>query len=168
MQRLRDMGWKMRILSGDHPQVAVAIGAELGLPAQDCLGAMTPEDKLKEVEQTTGLVVMVGDGVNDAAALAASDVGIAVHGGAEASLAAADIFLNRPGLHRIADLAEGSQRVMRVIRRNLAVSLAYNLIGVSLAFAGVLTPVWAAVLMPISSLTIVSLSWRARVFETLE
>ena len=138
------------------------------MPEQDCLGRMTPEDKLLVVEQTPGPTVMVGDGVNDAAALAAAGVGIAVHGGAEASLAAADIFLNRPGLQRIADLAEGAQRVMNVIRRNLAVSLLYNIIGVTLALMGVLTPVWAAVLMPVSSLTVVSLSWRARTFDSIK
>ncbi len=166
--RLQQMGWHLRILSGDHPQIAKAIGAELSLPEQDCLGRMTPEDKLLVVEQTPGPTVMVGDGVNDAAALAAAGVGIAVHGGAEASLAAADIFLNRPGLQRIADLAEGAQRVMNVIRRNLAVSLLYNIIGVTLALMGVLTPVWAAVLMPVSSLTVVSLSWRARTFDSIK
>jgi Cu2+-exporting ATPase len=92
-------------------------------------------------------------------------VGIAVHGGAEAALAAADVFVTRPGVARIAELLDGSRRAMRVVRRNLAFSLAYNVVGVALAMSGVLNPLVAAVLMPLSSLTVIVSSYRARTFR---
>jgi P-type Cu2+ transporter len=119
------------------------------------------------VEQAlaTGPVVMVGDGVNDAAAIARATVGVGVHGGAEASLAAADVYLARPGLAPLAELVQGAGRTLRVIRRNIAVSLAYNVVGASLAMTGIMDPLIAAVVMPVSSLTVVLVAWRSRTFE---
>lgn len=172
LESLQAQGWQLEILSGDHPQVVESVGTALGLPKANCHGGMSPEDKLAYVEQAVAVaprtplqpVVMVGDGWNDAAALAAADVGIAVHGSAEASLAAADIFVARPGIARLVDLTTGAKRTLRIIRLNLGVSLAYNAIGVGLALTGVLNPLIAAVLMPVSSLTVVSLAWRGRSF----
>jgi Cu2+-exporting ATPase len=108
---------------------------------------------------------MVGDGVNDAAAIAAATVGVGVHGGAEASLATADIFLTTPGLAPLVELVTGARRTMRVIRRNIAFSLLYNVVGASLAIAGVINPLIAAVMMPLSSLTVVLGSWYGTTYE---
>jgi len=166
LARIRARGWRVGMLSGDHPDVAAAVGRRLGLDEADVRGGMLPEAKLEVVELSLarGPVVMVGDGVNDAAALSLATVGIGVHGGAEAALAAADIFLTRPGLSAVAEVFEGSHRTIRVIRRNLIFSLGYNVIGASLAILGVISPLIAAILMPASSITVITSSYRARMF----
>ncbi len=166
VELLRARGWHVRLLSGDAPAVVVAAGHNLGIPAEDCIGGAAPEEKARVVRETArgGRVVMVGDGVNDAAAIAAASVGIGVHGGAESSLATADVYLSTPGLSPLVRLVEGSERTMHVIRRNIAFSLAYNVVAAGLAIAGVLNPLVAAILMPASSLTVVLASWRSRTF----
>lgn len=164
---LRSSGWSVRVLSGDHPAIVERVGAELGIDVSCVEGGATPERKLEVVEVLAahGRVVMVGDGVNDAAALAAATVGVAVHGGAEASMGAADVYLSRPGLTPLVELTEGARRTMRVIRRNLAVSLAYNAVAAGLAIGGLLNPLVAAVLMPLSGLSVIVLSYRSRTFD---
>ncbi len=164
--RLRGLGWRVGILSGDHPRVVERVADRLRIEPAMARGALSPEEKLAVIRAAgrEGPVVMVGDGVNDAAALAAAGVGIAVRGGAEASLAAADIYLNQPGLRPLADLVVGARRTMRVVNRNLGASLAYNLLAAGLAAGGVLTPLIAAVLMPVSSLTVLTSSLRSRSF----
>jgi Cu2+-exporting ATPase len=164
---LRARGWRTVMASGDVGEVARAVGHTLGFAPDDIHGTMSPEGKLALVEslrRSGQPVVMVGDGVNDAAAIAAASVGIGVHGGAEACLASADVFLARPGLTPLRELIEGAERTVHVIRRNFAFSLSYNVIGASLAMAGLLTPLIAAILMPLSSLTVVIASWRGRTF----
>ncbi len=167
LQQLRARGWRTIILSGDAPEVVASVGRTLGFASGDLVGAASPEAKLAFVEalKRQGPVVMVGDGVNDAAAIAAASVGIGVHGGAEACLSTADIYLARPGLGALVDLVDGAQRTMQVIKRNIAFSLGYNLIGAALAATGVLTPLIAAVLMPASSITVVLGSWYGHTFE---
>jgi len=164
---LRRLGWEVRVLSGDHPAVVDAVAGQVGLDRQAAEGEASPERKVQVVQELIGdgaTVAMVGDGVNDAAALSAASVGIAVHGGAEASLAAADVFLRRPGLAPVVELFRGARRAVGVIRRNIVVSLLYNLIMASLAVGGWINPLIAAVLMPIISLTVVALSYRSRTF----
>lgn len=170
LRRVGALGWRVGVLSGDHPAVVAAAGRRLALDPERCRGGVAPEEKARVVAAGTASepVVMVGDGVNDAAALAAATVGIAVHGGAEAALAASDVFVARGGVASIAMLLEGSRRAMRVVRRNLVFSLLYNVVGVSLAIAGLLSPLVAAVLMPLSSLTVIASSYRARVFPAPE
>ncbi|MHB1224377.1 MAG: HAD-IC family P-type ATPase [Gemmatimonadaceae bacterium] len=148
------------------PRLLALAGRRLGIPPCDCLGGASPEEKLRVVRETArgGRVVMVGDGVNDAAAIAAASVGIAVHGGAEASLATADVYLTTAGLSPLVRLVEGAGRTRHVIRRNIVFSLAYNLAAAALAIAGLLDPLVAAILMPASSLTVVLASWRSTTF----
>ncbi|HMR77843.1 MAG TPA: hypothetical protein PKD61_22190, partial [Polyangiaceae bacterium] len=93
-------------------------------------------------------------------------VGIAVHGGAEASLAAADVYVTEPGLRLLPQLFTGAERTLQVIRRNLRLSLAYNVVCAALAITGYISPLLAAVLMPLSSLSVVVSSYRARTFHS--
>ncbi|MGV3483917.1 MAG: heavy metal translocating P-type ATPase [Planctomycetaceae bacterium] len=168
IEALRDRGWTIGILSGDHQSAVSVIAQRLGIPHDRALGGLSPEQKLAMMEQSRrehGSVVMVGDGVNDAAALAAADVGIAVRGGAEASLQAAPVYLADSDLHGIVQLIDAARRTVKVIKRNFCVSLFYNSIAVSLAVGGVISPLIAAILMPISSLSILSLTLASKTFE---
>ena len=169
---LRRRGWRTTLLSGDDPRVAAAVGLQLGFAADATIGSATPEQKLAFVRErlehartTRWPVVMVGDGVNDAAAIAAANVGIGVHGGAEACLATADIYLTAPGIEPLVRLVEGSARMMRVIHRNIGFALCYNAVGVALAMTGRISPMIAALMMPASSLTVVLASWLGRTFD---
>jgi len=166
IEAIRGAGWRVGMLSGDHPDVVRRVAARLGLDADLCWGGATPEAKLRVVESLLpgGTVVMVGDGVNDAASLAAASVGVAVHGGAEASLEAADVSISRPGLAPIVELLTGARRSAGVIRRNLGASLVYNGLTASLAVTGLIGPLLAAALMPLSSVTVTTLSHRSRTF----
>ena len=169
IDRLRALGWRVALLSGDHPAVVRGTAQLLGIDLADATGGASPEDKLLRVEdaRTRGTVVMVGDGVNDAAAIAAATVGVGVHGGAEASMSAADVYLARPGLAPLVELVEGSRRTMLVIRNNILFSIAYNVLGATLALLGMLDPLIAAVLMPMSSLSVVLTSWRGHTFDVV-
>lgn len=152
-------GWEVGILSGDHPEIVRQVALEVGIDLSRAIGGLTPEDKLSMVRDThADSVVMVGDGANDAAALAAADVGIAVRGGAEVSLQAAPIFVSSGDLGSIIDLVQGARRTGRLIAAAFAVSLGYNLLAVGLAMAGLIGPLVAAVLMPISSISVLGLT----------
>lgn len=164
-------GVRPRVLSGDHPAVVARVAAVLGLPPEDALGGLTPEAKRDHVAGLVGApgrqgsVVMVGDGVNDAAALALADVGIAVHGGTGATIVAADVVLTREGIAPLLEVLDGARRLRGVVRRNLGFSLFYNGAAAAAAVAGFVGPLLAAVLMPVSSLTVVLSSALARPFE---
>ena len=167
---LRARGVRVRILSGDHADVVARVGAELGLPADDATGGLTPEAKrdivagLTSAAGRTGTVVMAGDGVNDAAALALADVGIAVHGGTGATIVAADVVLTREGVAPLLDLVAGARRLRGVVVRNLGFSLFYNVVASVVAVGGFVGPLVAALLMPVSSLTVVLSSVFTRTF----
>ncbi|GIW76343.1 MAG: copper-translocating P-type ATPase [Phycisphaerae bacterium] len=174
IRRMNQMGWRTNILSGDRRGVAQAIAIQVGIDSSSVMAQNSPEEKLRIVKslQERGRTVMVGDGINDAAALASADVGIAVHGGAEASLAAADVYIARPGLQPVADLLNMSRRTMNVIKRNLLISLGYNLLAGILAAGGAMSPMLAAVLMPLSAATVLSTAtwsiWRIQLSDTPE
>jgi Cu2+-exporting ATPase len=164
---LSELGWRVEILSGDDPRVVGAVGAELGLPLDRCAGAVTPEGKRARVEAARehGPVAMVGDGVNDAAAIAAATCGIAVSGAAEVAIEAADVLLRSSSIEAIAATAAGARATLATIRRSLAISLAYNISVGALAIAGLIHPLLAALLMPASSLSVLASSLRSRAFR---
>ena len=172
---LRRRGWRTVLLSGDTVQSSMRVGIALGFAPDDIIADASPEQKAEHVRAlvsasrataTPPCVAMVGDGVNDTAAIAAATVGIGVHGGAEASLSTADVAFTRPGLGALVALDAGAQGVMRVIRRNIAWAFTYNAIGIVLAMTGHISPLIAAIMMPASSLTVVLASWLGTSFRT--
>jgi len=163
---LRRAGWRVEVLSGDEDGTVKSAAAVLGVAGADARGGHAPEAKRARVLAllARGPVVMVGDGVNDAAAMAAATVGVGVHGGAEACLATADVFLSRAGLEPLVALVSGARRTMKLVRIGIGASIAYNVVGATLAFTGVINPLVAAVMMPVSSLTVVLIAWQGRTF----
>lgn len=158
-------GWRIAILSGDHPSLVARVARELGIA--EARGALSPTDKLDIVRQKqSGSTVFVGDGVNDTAALAAADVGIAVGGGADASRSAASVYMTRTDLAGVVELLEGCRKTMNTIRGNLRVSLVYNILAVAGSMGGMVSPLLAAFIMPLSSLTVLSIAMKSRTFNT--
>ena len=160
LESLTKRGWEIGILSGDHQSVVDRVATRMGIAPANAIGGANPESKLEMIKRSSvgGNVVMVGDGVNDSAALAAATVGIAGKNGVEASLAAAPVYLAKPGLEPILTLFRISDSAAKIMRKNLGVSLSYNLTFAGLAFAGFINPLTAAILMPISSITVVAMS----------
>lgn len=167
LEKLERLGWKIHLLSGDDERVVRRVGATLGIPRSRCHGAVSPEGKVAAVvaARARGPVVMVGDGVNDAAAMAAASAGIAVSGAAEIAIEAADVYLRSPSIAEVAETAAGAQATLATIRRNLRFSLAYNLIAGALAVTGWIHPLIAAAVMPASSLTVLASSLRSKAFR---
>ncbi len=162
--RMYAQGLRVTLLTGDRRAAAEHIATELG--AIDVIAEVLPADKDRVIAglQTKGRrVAMIGDGVNDAPALVRADVGIAMGSGTDVSIASADIVLMSNELGRVAEAAELSRRTLRTIRQNIGISIVYNLIMVPLAMAAVLTPLIAAIAMPLSSLAVIGNSARIRV-----
>ncbi len=160
---LRGLGLKLHILSGDR-QAAVAALAD-SLHADAFCAEAAPEDKpayVKTLQRQGGVVLMVGDGINDAPVLAAADVSAAVAGGADITRAGADIVLLNDDMTVIPAAVRQARRTAAVIRQNLWWASAYNLIAVPLAAAGFVTPWLAALGMSLSSLLVLANALRLR------
>ncbi|WP_295790408.1 cation-translocating P-type ATPase [uncultured Microbacterium sp.] len=161
--RLREMGLEPVLLTGDNPHVARAVAADLGI--QRVRAGVLPEGKVAEIAALRAegrTVAMVGDGVNDAAALASADLGIAMGGGTDAALHASDVALMRDDPRGIVTAVALSRRTMRVIRGNLFWAFAYNVAALPLAALGLLNPMLAGAAMAFSSVFVVLNSLRLR------
>jgi P-type E1-E2 ATPase len=154
---MRALGLAPRILSGDSSLAVGQVARRLGIAGDRdgrlAVGGASPERK-KEAVESEPEAIMVGDGANDAVALAAAYVSVAVHGGLEASIRAADVYLSRPGLRQVPRLVTVSRETMKVVRRNFVVSLSYNVGAAVAAAMGWLNPLFAAILMPISAFAV--------------
>jgi Cu2+-exporting ATPase len=168
LRALEQLGWTVQLLSGDDVRVVQRVGGVLGIPAWRCHGSVSPERKALAVGEARarGAAVMVGDGVNDAAAMAAASAGIAVSGAAEIAIEAADVYLRSPSIIDVAATCAGAQATLATIRRNLKFSLAYNLVAGALAVTGLIHPLIAAAVMPLSSLTVLASSLRSKAFRS--
>jgi Cu2+-exporting ATPase len=154
---------ELTLLSGDRKPVAEAIARRLG--GMEVIAEVLPEDKDQVVRQLQAgghKVAMVGDGVNDAPALVRADVGIAMGSGTDVSIASADIVLMHGDLHKVRLAVGLSRRTLLTIRQNIGISIVYNIIMVPLAMAAIVTPLVAAVSMPLSSLAVIGNSARIR------
>ena len=165
---LRSLGLEPVLLTGDGETVARAIAAEVGIDR--VIAGVLPEGKVEEVRrlQAEGRrVAMVGDGVNDAAALAAADLGIAMGTGSDAAIEASDITLVRGDLRAAADGIRLARRALATIKGNLFWAFAYNVAAIPLAAAGLLNPMLAGAAMAFSSVFVVSNSLRLRTFKAV-
>ena len=166
--RLRELGLKPVLLTGDNTTVAKAVAAEVGI--DEVIAEVLPADKVDVVErlQREGRVVaMVGDGVNDAAALARADLGLAMGTGTDAAIEAADLTLVRGDLMAAADAIRLSRRTLAIIKGNLFWAFAYNVAALPLAAAGLLNPMLAGAAMAFSSVFVVGNSLRLRRFRPI-
>ncbi|MEU5215873.1 heavy metal translocating P-type ATPase [Streptomyces sp. NPDC020807] len=163
--RLRGLGLRPVLLTGDHRAVAEAVAAEVGI--DEVVAEVLPEEKAEVVRrlQAEGrTVAMVGDGVNDAAALATADLGLAMGTGTDAAIEASDLTLVRGDLRVAADAIRLARRTLATIRGNLAWAFGYNVAALPLAAAGLLNPMIAGLAMAFSSVFVVSNSLRLRRF----
>ncbi|MAS56625.1 MAG: copper-translocating P-type ATPase [Pimelobacter sp.] len=165
---LRDLGLRPVLLTGDDPVVAARVAREVGIAEDDVIAGVLPADKADVVRRLQGegrVVAMVGDGVNDAAALAQADLGLAMGTGTDAAIEAGDLTLVRGDLRVAADAIRLSRRTLAVIRGNLLWAFSYNVAGLPLAAAGLLNPMLAGAAMALSSLFVVGNSLRLRGFQ---
>ncbi len=157
VKTLRAMGFKIMMISGDNERTARAIADLAGI--DDVLAGVMPERKAEEIkrlQRRTGLVAMVGDGINDAPALAQANVGIALGTGTDVAIESSDITLVRGQLQAVVSAVKLSRATFRKIKQNLFWAFFYNLIAVPTAMLGLLHPVMAPIAMALSSITVVS------------
>ena len=166
IENLEELGCESVLITGDSEQAAAHIASVAGI--KDFRSHVLPEEKVavvKEYQQQGRHVIMIGDGVNDAAALAASDLSMAMGTGTDSAIAVADITLMRPSLSAAGDALRLSNRTLRIIKENLAWAFVYNIIGIPVAAAGNLNPMYAGGAMALSSLRVVANSLRLRRFN---
>ena len=168
MAQLRELGMEPILLTGDAPQVAQAVASQVGISAENVYAGVTPEGKSQVIEKLQAAghrVAMVGDGVNDAPALALAELGIAMGSGTDVAAEAADIVLTRSDVASVVTALRLSRATLRTIKSNLFWAFAYNSAAIPVAVAGLLNPMIAAAAMAFSSVFVVLNSMRLTAFR---
>jgi Cu2+-exporting ATPase/Cu+-exporting ATPase len=153
IQRIKSFGLEAFILSGDNKAVVTSVAETLGIKKENTFFEKNPNDKLDMI-QSIPKSMMLGDGANDAIALSYSEVGVAMHGSVDISLRASSVFMANNDLKNVSRLIIISKETIKLIKRNLTFSLSYNVLGCFLAVQGLISPLTAAILMPLSSFTV--------------
>ena len=162
---LKSMGITPWLVTGDSAEVAAAVASTVGIDSEHVVSAAMPETKLVIVEKLKAqghCVLMIGDGINDAAALTAADLSMAMGTGTDTAISSADITLMNSGLGSVISALKLSQKTLKIIRLNMGWALIYNVIGLPIAAFGLLTPIYAAGAMALSSLFVVTNSLRIK------
>ena len=162
---LKSMGITPWLVTGDSAEVATAVTSTVGIDSEHVVSAAMPETKLAIVEKLKSegrCVLMIGDGINDAAALTASDLSMAMGTGTDTAISSADITLMNSGLGSVISALKLSQKTLKIIRLNMGWAFIYNVIGLPIAAFGLLTPIYAAGAMALSSLFVVTNSLRIK------
>jgi len=162
---LRKRGIDPWLVTGDSPEVARVVASQVGIAADHVVAAALPETKMahvKKLQKKGYRVLMIGDGVNDAAALATADLSMAMGTGTDTAIATADLVLMRRQLRSVVEALDLSRKTLRIIKTNLGWAFLYNVIGIPIAAMGQLTPMYAAAAMALSSLFVVTNSLRIR------
>jgi Cu+-exporting ATPase len=164
IQKLEESGVKTWLLTGDSENAAISMGSKVGIKIDHIYASATPEDKLNFISslQANGKVLMIGDGINDAAAIAQSDFSIAMGSGTDTAIAAADVTLIRPSLIAAIDAISISKKTVKIIKSNLGWAFFYNVAAIPIAATGNLSPMYAAAAMSLSSLFVVLNSLRIK------
>ena len=168
MAQLRELGLEPILLTGDAPQVAQAVASQVGISADNVYAGVTPEGKsqvVRQLQEDGHRVAMVGDGVNDAPALALAELGIAMGSGTDVAAEAADIVLTRSDVASVVTALRLSRATLRTIKSNLFWAFAYNSVAVPVAVAGLLNPMIAGAAMAFSSVFVVLNSMRLTAFR---
>lgn len=168
MAQLRELGLEPILLTGDAPQVAQAVASQVGISAENVYAGVTPEGKsqvVRQLQEAGHRVAMVGDGVNDAPALALAELGIAMGSGTDVAAEAADIVLTRSDVASVVTALRLSRATLRTIKSNLFWAFAYNSVAVPIAVAGLLNPMIAGAAMAFSSVFVVLNSMRLTAFR---
>lgn len=168
MAQLRELGLEPILLTGDAPQVAQAVASQVGISAENVYAGVTPEGKsqvVRQLQEAGHRVAMVGDGVNDAPALALAELGIAMGSGTDVAAEAADIVLTRSDIASVVTALRLSRATLRTIKSNLFWAFAYNTVAIPVAVAGLLNPMIAGAAMAFSSVFVVLNSMRLTAFR---